>query len=533
MNNLNSDDPQYWKARHATLVDELKGHREKADEREKLLCRTIIRLTLATSGLDPAIDPHLIQIRDLLRKGISNEKLLAELNAVSETLLRDVRGKDANNKPLKQESGILFRFVKQLGKSDEEKTAIALLEQRTDRGEIADWKSLFSELQEILRRTNPTSASAEVAEASKPGFLGRLLQANKKTAGEKVEMGLIGNRLLLLLDVIELPLNFRQQAENIKRRLKSETDAEALETVLNEAIAFLSDVKSFIQKEQLEIEYFLAGLSGRLNELGHDAIGVDASTQAFVRKREAENASFSEQFENLHSKMEAITEMDQLKLLVKNGLNSLLEQLHTNWNRELGQLRNSTGQLGDLTRRLQELELEAADLRSKLRLAHDMALRDSLTNLPNRMAYQDRITQEMARSQRFQQPLSLLLWDVDHFKRINDRFGHSAGDKVLVTVAEELDKSIRQADFVARLGGEEFAMILCGAAGEAAHRIADQIRERIGRCGFNSLGRPVQVTVSCGISQVRNGDTSESLFERADKALYEAKKGGRNRCVLG
>jgi diguanylate cyclase len=178
------------------------------------------------------------------------------------------------------------------------------------------------------------------------------------------------------------------------------------------------------------------------------------------------------------------------------------------------------------------LELEAADLRSKLRLAHDMAMRDSLTRLPNRMAYQDRITQEMVRAERFQQPLSLLLWDIDHFKEINDRFGHSAGDKVLVTIAQELDKSIRQTDFVARLGGEEFAMILCGAAGDAAQRIADQIRKRISCCGFNSKGRPVQVTLSCGMSQARDGDTLESLFERADKALYEAKKTGRDRCVL-
>jgi diguanylate cyclase len=532
MNNLKSNDPQYWKARYAALADELKGHREKTDQREKLLCRTIIRLTLATSGLDPAIDPHLIYIRDLLRKGISDEKLLAELNAVSETLLRSAKDKRVNDKPLKQESGILFRLVKQLARSDEEKKAITQLEQRVDRCEIADWKALFEGLQEILQLAAASSVSAEPGEAPKPGFLGRLLQTNKKQLGEKVEMIRVRDRLLLLLDVIELPLNFRQQAENIKRRLKSETDAEALETVLNEAITLLSDVKSFIQKEQLEIEFFLAGLSGRLNELGHDAIGMDASAQIFLRDREAEHASISEQFEDLRSKTEAITELDQLKALVKSGLNSLVEQLHTNRDRDLGQLRNSTGRLGDLTRRLQELELEAADLRSKLRLAHDMAMRDSLTRLPNRMAYQDRITQEMVRAERFQQPLSLLLWDIDHFKEINDRFGHSAGDKVLVTIAQELDKSIRQTDFVARLGGEEFAMILCGAAGDAAQRIADQIRKRISCCGFNSKGRPVQVTLSCGMSQARDGDTLESLFERADKALYEAKKTGRDRCVL-
>ncbi|HYE37716.1 GGDEF domain-containing protein [Methylocaldum sp.] len=531
MNNPKLDDPQYWKAKYATLADELKESKEKTDEREKLLCRTIIRLTLATNGLDPAIDPHLIHIRDLLRKGVSSEKLRTELNAVSETLLREVKGKDGNNKSLKRDGGMLFRFVKQLATNDEERKAIALLEQRVDRGEIADWKWLFSELQEILRCHTLFSASLET-EAPKPGFFGRLLQTNKRPVEEKVEMGPVRDRLLLLLDVIELPLNFSQQAEGIKSRLKSEADAEELQALLNEAIDFLSDVKSFIQKEQLEIEYFLAGLTGRLNELEHDAVGMDANAQSFARNRVAEDSSFADQFEDLRSRMEVVTDVDQLKLLVNSGLNGLLERLHTSRNKELNQLRDSTGRLGELARRLQELELEANDLRSKLRLAHDMALRDSLTSLPNRMAYEDRITQEITRSQRFQQPMSLLLWDIDHFKSINDRFGHSAGDKVLVTVAQELDKSIRQTDFVARLGGEEFAMILCGADVDAARRIADQIRQRISRCGFNSQGRPVQVTVSCGVSQVRNGDTPESLFERADKGLYEAKKTGRDRCVM-
>lgn len=528
MNNPTSDHLQPWKAKYAALVNELREHREKTDTREKLLCRTIIRLTLATSGLDPVIDPHLVHIRDLLRKGISNEQRLRELDTVSETLLREVKNKNGNDN-LKRESEGLFRFVKQLAVNDEERKAIALLEQGVDQGQITDWKRLFSELQTALHHNTAVSMAAE---APKPGFWGRLLQTKKMPMGETVELGAIRDQLLMLLGAIELPLNFSHQAEHIKTRLKLETDAQALQTLLNDAIIFLGDVKSFIQKEQLEIEHFLADLSGRLSKLEQDATGVSTSTRDFVRSREAEHSSFSEHLENFRSEMDAIAELDQLKTWISGGLENLLDRLYSDRDRELSQLRDSSGRLGELTQRLKELELEAADLRSKLRLAHDLALRDPLTGLPNRKAYQDRISQEIARLRCFHQPFSLLLWDVDHFKGINDRFGHSAGDKVLVTVAQELEGCLRKTDFVARLGGEEFAMVLCGADGNAGRRIADQIRQKIGHCGFNSLGRPVRVTVSCGVSQAAYGDTPESLFERADKALYKAKKAGRDRCVL-
>jgi diguanylate cyclase len=182
MNNPTSDHLQPWKAKYAALVNELREYREKTDTREKLLCRIIIRLTLATSGLDPVIDPHLVHIRDLLRKGISNEQRLRELDTVSETLLREVKNKIGNDKFLKRESEGLFRFVKQLAVDDEERKAIALLDQGVDLGQITDWKRLFSELQAALRHDASVSTAAEVP---KRGFWGRLLQTKKCPWGKR------------------------------------------------------------------------------------------------------------------------------------------------------------------------------------------------------------------------------------------------------------------------------------------------------------------------------------------------------------
>ena len=122
-------------------------------------------------------------------------------------------------------------------------------------------------------------------------------------------------------------------------------------------------------------------------------------------------------------------------------------------------------------------------------------------------------------------------WDVDHFKQINDSYGHAAGDKVLKIVAECLANSLRSVDFIARYGGEEFVMILPGSTLEQAMDVADRIREAVAKLGFHVSGKPLRITISCGVSALREGDTAASAFERADQALYRAKAEGRNRVV--
>jgi diguanylate cyclase len=125
-----------------------------------------------------------------------------------------------------------------------------------------------------------------------------------------------------------------------------------------------------------------------------------------------------------------------------------------------------------------------------------------------------------------------MVWDIDFFKSINDRFGHKAGDKALVVIAETLQSSIRETDFVGRFGGEEFIMVLSGTDQEDGLKVADEIRGKVESCGFNSQGKPVNITISCGITQYLETDTLDEAFERADRALYQAKHDGRNRCVL-
>lgn len=161
-----------------------------------------------------------------------------------------------------------------------------------------------------------------------------------------------------------------------------------------------------------------------------------------------------------------------------------------------------------------------------------MATTDGLTGLTNHRTFQDRLVQLLDRAERTNQPASLLLCDVDHFKRVNDTYGHPVGDEVLRQVAKVLQRSVRKIDIPARYGGEEFAVVLEATGSEGAMHLAERIRKDVADMVIESDKGPFHITMSIGIASFPD-DARERpvLIERADNALYFAKENGRNRCV--
>lgn len=185
----------------------------------------------------------------------------------------------------------------------------------------------------------------------------------------------------------------------------------------------------------------------------------------------------------------------------------------------------------DLRKKLTELDQENSRLNLVLQEKNACLLQDTLTGIGNRLAYEERLQQEFRRWNRFGNPLTMLIWDIDHFKQINDQYGHAMGDVVLRGIAKLLARRIRSTDFVARFGGEEFVMLLPGADAEAALQLADQIRLDIAESRFENTDINLPVTISCGLTRFQAGDSPQSAFARADRALYQSKQAGRNCCT--
>ncbi len=182
--------------------------------------------------------------------------------------------------------------------------------------------------------------------------------------------------------------------------------------------------------------------------------------------------------------------------------------------------------------RIGKLEASRLILQEQLVASTKKMLRDTLTGLPNRLAFDERVTLEIARMQREQTPLCLAIWDVDHFKQVNDTFGHQAGDKALHVVGKTLNQLIRDVDMVARYGGEEFVMVLPKANLQQAFVVLERIREKLASTAFRFKDTPLKITLSCGVAEFGAGETIESVITRADDALYRAKANGRNRTQM-
>ena len=170
------------------------------------------------------------------------------------------------------------------------------------------------------------------------------------------------------------------------------------------------------------------------------------------------------------------------------------------------------------------------DNRQKLQeLAQDLGVKattDALTGLHNRLKLENAMVDEIRRADHLKTPLTLIMFDIDHFKAINDTYGHAVGDRVLVQLARLVSSYIRYSDMLARWGGEEFLILMPGVEETTGYQVAEKCRDAIARITFGGAG---PVTCSFGVAQYEPGESSAEFIARADAALYRAKESGRNR----
>ena len=164
-----------------------------------------------------------------------------------------------------------------------------------------------------------------------------------------------------------------------------------------------------------------------------------------------------------------------------------------------------------------------------------LAVTDGLTGISNRPNMEQSLLSEFGRSMRYNSPLSVVLLDVDHFKDVNDSYGHQKGDEILVTFASVLKKFCRANDTAARYGGEEFLMILPQSNAQGAFKIAERVREEIMKMSFVGNDSKFSVTTSCGVAELNRDymKNTDQLINVADNAMYEAKNSGRNKTIIG
>jgi diguanylate cyclase len=323
------------------------------------------------------------------------------------------------------------------------------------------------------------------------------------------------------------------RSDELDGRLAKSMTREQLPDVLSSLTELVGLRIKHIERAKQEVEALLGHMVGKLDEISRFVIEQGNNHTESRASSEALNTQLAGEMKAMGESVDRAADLLQIRTQVRQRLDSIDKYLKDFQQREVSRADAMKARNDQMQARVAELEAEAKRLQTQLQDEQRLATMDALTKVPNRLAYEKRMEEELQRFKRFKQPVCVAVWDVDHFKKVNDTFGHRAGDRVLAAVAESLSSRLRSTDFLARYGGEEFVMLLCGTPIDAALKVMDGMRESISQLKLHFRGTPLSVTISSGVSILNLNDSAASVFERADQALYKAKEAGRNRCTQG
>lgn len=340
----------------------------------------------------------------------------------------------------------------------------------------------------------------------------------------------IEDTLIGLLDDLTLPERHRPQAEAMRDQLKNGLNWYELLPILDDLATLMLAITD---SGQHEFEAYLQQLNERLEAFQSNLQAASEGHADNSSAARAMDTQIREQVDGLQNSVQEAADLDDLKQVLENHLEGLLGTMDQHQKQRDAREQEVAGRLKSLAERVAHMEQEAQGYREHLEEQRQKALIDPLTGLPNRAAWTERLEYEIAQWQQHGNTLSLAMLDLDHFKRINDNYGHLAGDKVLKIIATVLRKRLRGSDFIARFGGEEFVLLLPATPPAVGAKLLETLRAAIEACPFHFKGERVTITVSMGLAAFRPGEHSDLVLKRADQALYRAKNAGRNRVELG
>ena len=540
----NSSDSK-WKDKYLRSLEELELKERQWTDSEKNLRALISHLTNAADTSSLKLNKQLSVLRDAINKGVAANKLKKAIDEVADSIL----GLDAIREKKKGEaSKNLTEFVEKIkpaGKIENKLAKISSKIAKTNSNK--EISPLLNDLAKLLVH------GLSLAEKSNDkGFLSSLIgkkEKSKDLAEEETneivpappvinnieaELDLENavNSLISLLEKMILPSDLQVEANLIKRQLSQSVDENIFLSSLEQTVGITADILNRVKKEKNEIEEFLKQLTGRLHELDTDIRETARIRELTHQHGKKMTEGMKHEMKTMEEGISSINNLDELKTSIQSRVILLRNHVDSFILKEGEKDKEATVIIEQLKQQVKAMESEAEELKKQIEKERQQTLRDVLTEIPNRLAYEERLKFELANFRRNKTPFVLVVWDIDLFKKVNDVYGHSAGDQVLKLVASILNKNMRETDFIARYGGEEFVSILPNTDIKAAQAVTDKLRELIATSKFHFREQGVKVTVSAGFAEVKENEDGENLFIRADKALYKAKESGRNNCQV-
>ncbi len=575
---------QPYRTKYLELLDEQERQQKQFVYQMDLMRRTLIHLSAAAQGMDKNLDSAVLLLKDKMR-GATGPQVVEQMEKVQRAVTEFERIRDKEHQATADKMRSLLNEFLALKLPSELRDKIHKFSKALQ-GSLNQYRSYPRILSELTLLQHSALQAALNPPTSFFARLkgGRTLQgANSTTETLEQEQNLdlpISEKNLQLDDdtptraehnVAPSVESFRDAERIAKRNLQEEEGYEEvagrIALTLRELVAniepnevirhrvdlvrsriergmdwyalsvTLEDIRDILMQRYLDVDRefseYLKEVNKELHVIG-ESIGV-----ALQREDEAQDAANAlsdkvhQEVANIESSLQNSADIELLKQSVSDHINVIQSALASfKQARKSAEAPSLTTELRELLKKVESIEHESSKTKELLEEERYRATHDTLTELPNREAYNERAYLELQRFKRYGRPLSLSICDIDYFKKINDTYGHQAGDRVLKLIARVISTRLRKVDFVARYGGEEFVILLPETEPEQARQVLDKIRQAIASAAFRFKDKPVKITISFGIASFVDDDSVELVFERADKALYQAKSDGRNRCVI-
>ncbi|KTT38180.1 diguanylate cyclase [Pseudomonas oryzihabitans] len=578
-------DVERWKNKYLESLENQERLESRWENRLDLVRRGLVRSSLAAEGNDAAVDACLVELRDILRRDDSDADLAKLIPRLERTVLDSEQRRELRTRQVAEAFAELCRLLLTLELPRDQRKALKGFAKRAQAaaGQPGELPALLGEFSRLQQQA---LSALQPDQPARPGFLQRLLggrgeQAEDSAAplaeaaatvaadpavaeppspaeqpatalAEPTPVSLepaasadpayalppvpepgysaiaphLEATLLRLLDDLALPDSHKPQAEQLRQRIQGSLNWYELVPVLDD-LSIL--VLALNHSGQSEFQHYLRQLNERLSAFQTGLQDVHVERQDGQTQERAFGDALRGQVNELQTEVQDATDLDSLKLSLDARLEGLLSSLADQQSQRESREQAANERLTALTERVTTMEREAQQYRGHLEEQRQKALCDPLTGLPNRAAWSERLELEVARWQRHGGDLLLAVLDVDLFKRINDGYGHLAGDKVLKIIGGELQRRLRKTDFIARFGGEEFVLLLGATPIAGGVTLLEQLRAAVAACPFHFKGERVVITLSAGLAAFAPGEDADTVFERADQALYRAKRAGRDR----
>lgn len=356
--------------------------------------------------------------------------------------------------------------------------------------------------------------------------------SEEKWAAEDADLGPVHEILIRIIEQIPLPAELAAEATEIKKTLEGGLTNKRLPWAINAISSLVLGVRSKTEEEKRELAALLDEVSSKLAEMEAAVHATHTATVAGFDSNRSLDEKVRAEVKGIQDSAAAATDLGLFRRHLTQSLDAIRGHLETKSEEDFKRESELKAEVEKLRHHVETLESEVSTQRQNVKKALEEIYHDALTGCLNRLAFNERISMEHSRASRYGHPLSLVMFDLDHFKSINDNFGHQAGDQVLRAVALIASKQLRDADAFCRYGGEEFVAIFPETGLKGALAAAEKVRQAVEDFKFHSHGNRVVITISSGVAELRPGEKHEEFLQRADQALYKAKGEGRNRCVV-